>query len=130
MGLDAYLYKCKNLKQIREFDWWSNDSVVDLRDDEALLHHIETDGQEIGELWYGRKFWDLHNYITTLLKEPYENGNYVEITKDMLEKIVIFAALHQDYFDDFNTVPQLCRALKYYDELRKKGWIYVYEADW
>lgn len=129
MGMDAYLYKCRSLKQIREFDW--NKDHLDLRDEESLRQDIELDDcQGVAELWYGRKFWDLHTYITTLIKEPYENGDYIEITKEMLEKIVIFAALHPDYFDDFNTVPQLCRALYYYDKMREKGWIYVYEADW
>ena len=50
MGMDAYLYKCRSLKQIREFDW--NKDHLDLRDEEALRQNIELDDkilmQEVG----------------------------------------------------------------------------------
>lgn len=123
MGMDAHLLRVRNINQPKTSDFW--DKVIDLRDKEAWENDDYTSP---AQLWYGRKFWDLHEFMFPTAE--YECGEYVEITKPMLERMVDYAARHIDYFGGFDRMPELCQALYEYDNARARGWIYVYEADW
>ena len=127
MGMDAYLLRVRNKKQPEQENFWNE--YVSMRD--KAFYNKEDDFDKPAELWYARKFYDLQSYMSdVVLDEPYECGEYVEITKEMLEKMINFATHHKDYFDGFNGVSDLCQALYDYDEAQKNGWIYVYECDW
>ena len=122
MGMDAYLVRVRNLKQPKQEDFW--DKCISVRTHEAWDND---DMSAPAELWYGRKFWDLHEAIAD---KDYENGEWIEVSKEMLEKMVEFASHNPDYFGGFNSVPALCQALYSYDEAHENGWIYAYECDW
>lgn len=127
MGMDAYLYRVKNKKQPEQLNFFNE--CIQLRD--KSYYEKEDNYDKPAELWYARKFYDLQKYIETdLCKEPYQCGEYIEVTKDMLEKMLDYAARHKDYFNGFNGVSDLCQALYDYDEAHENGWIYVYECDW
>lgn len=120
MGMDARLVKCRNLKQPEQQDFWNNCITTD-----AWHEYKNKDRPAV--LWYGRKNWDLHNEI---FGNDYECGEWVEVTKETLDKMLDFAAHNPDYFGDFETVPSLCRARYYYDTIHEAGWIFAYECDW
>lgn len=122
MGMDAHLMRVRNLRQPEAENFWDN--AIDLRSEEAWEDDEFT---SVAELWSGRKFWELHEAIAP---KDYECGEWIEVTKPMLEAMLDFATRNPDYFGGFNSVPELCRALYSYDMARKHGWIYAYEADW
>lgn len=80
------------------------------------------------QMWYGRKFWDLHNSMSFL--QNYECGEYVKLRKCDVEEMLQFACHHRDYFDTFNTVPDLAEIVDEFDENEEKGIYYWYECDW
>ena len=122
MGLDQHLLRVRNLKQCKQPDFWDN--VITRRDNDSWEYD---NFEKPAILWYGRKFWDLHEYIFTT---SYENGEFVEVDKATLERMLDFATHNTDFFGGFNGVLELCRALYDYDAAHERGWIYVYEADW
>lgn len=123
MGMDAYIYRVHNRKELQDEDFYSK--CITLEDREAW----EDDTMEKpAELWYARKFWGLHEAIFG--NEGYECGEYVEINKETINKMLDYATHNVDYFFGFNTVEELCWILHYYDEMVSKGFILVYEADW
>ena len=122
MGMDAYLYMAHNRKEFNEENWYSKCKTVESED---AWDNYEFDS--IAEVWYARKFWDLHQAV---FGNDYECGEYVVIDKPTLEKMIEFATHHTDYFGGFQTVEKLCFVLHYYDEMEKHGMVLVYEADW
>ena len=80
------------------------------------------------ELCYWRKFWGLHNELG--LYGPEDYGNDVPMTKADVERAIDFATRNEDYWGDFNSVPQLCEVLRDYDVYKLDGWDIVYNANW
>lgn len=122
MGMDAYLYRVHNRREVENDNFF--EKCITLNNSDAWE---QDEFKSSAELWYGRKFWDLHHAV---FGHNYENGTYVEVTKEMLEKMLIFAAKNTDYFGGFNTVEALCWAYHYYDEMIEHGFILLYECDW
>lgn len=83
---------------------------------------------ELEQVYYGRKFWDLWDIAKAKLDaEPCE---YVELTKDCAEELRNAAAVNRDYFGTFNTVQDLCELCDTYDELKESGHHFYVECDW
>lgn len=80
------------------------------------------------EVCYWRKFWDLHYALA--LYDGSDYGNDVPITKDDIERAIEFATHNEDYWGEFNSVPQLCELLRDYDTMKNEGWDIVYNANW
>ena len=124
MGMDMYLYRAKNKKQFNEEDFWNN-----CKDLSTPLAWENDNYDSPAMLWYARKFWPLLEKVFP----DYDAdmcGKYVEVDKETLEEMIDFACHHPDYFGDFNTVPELCRALHSYDDAQANGYIYFMECDW
>lgn len=109
MGLDMYIDKCRKPK------------IVDGR----------RDYEEREEVCYWRKFWGL-------LREglPFEYGNDecgqdVRLSKADVEHILNYIIHNKDYFDSFDSVPQVCTLLDEYDYLTKEeGYVICFNANW
>lgn len=79
------------------------------------------------ELVYWRKFYDLNRSL------HYYDDMYAKdlpLTKEEVESILQFVSHNRDYFDGFQTVPDVCEVLDQYDELKEDGWNIVYNANW
>ena len=122
MGMDAYIYRVHNRKEIEDPNFYSKCITV-----EDKAGWDEDDMTKPAELWYARKFWGLHE---TIFGDDYECGEYIEIDKDTIEKMLDFATHNPDYFGGFVGVESLCWILQYYDKMKSNGFILVYEADW
>lgn len=112
MGLDAYLVAARNKKQLESEEFW--DALFDSRE---MKENYEWDTP--AELAYWRKFWDLHTAMSH--KYGLDNGDWVELNKDDLEYMLDVAAHNPDYWDDFKSVPDICRVIYNYDKLRENG---------
>lgn len=122
MGMDAYLYRVHNRKEVNNDNFFNYCITINNAD---AWENDEFSAS--AELWYGRKFWDLHTYV---FGDDYECGSYVEVTKEMLEKMLDYSCKHPDYFGGFSGVEPLCWAYYYYDKMIEEGFILLYEADW
>lgn len=118
MGMDAYLFSAHSKKELQSEDYW----------DKIKNENKEWTNRQ--ELVYWRKFYDLQDFISSNLPEPYENGDYIEIDKEMLKEIIIFCCFHKDYWDEFKTVPKLCQVYNHYNEIEEAGLKIFYECDW
>ena len=112
MGLDSYLIAARNKKQLE-----SEEFLNALFDAREMGENYEWD--KPAELAYWRKFWDLHTSVS--YKYGLDNGDWVELDKDGLEYILDIATHYPDYWDDFKSVPDICRAIYNYDKLRENG---------
>ena len=118
MGMDAYIFAAHSKKELTNFNEYL--TRVDEMPDDAEFR--------LGEHWYARKFWDLHNNMSFL--RDYECGDFVLLSKDNLEEMITFVTHHRDYWDKFDSVIKLCEILDKYDEYDKHGIHFFYEADW
>ena len=105
MGLDIYIDKCRKPK------------VVD-----GKRYYEERE-----EVCYWRKFYGL---LGIMRYGDSEYGKDVKISKDDLEKILQYATHNRDYFDGFDSVPQICELLDQYDDLQNEGWTMCFNANW
>lgn len=80
------------------------------------------------EICYWRKFWSLHAALG--LYDGSDYANDVVITKDDIERAIVFATHNRDYWGGFDSVPQLCELLDNYDVIKAEGWDIVYNANW
>lgn len=105
MGLDVYIDKCRKPK------------IIDNK----------RSYEEREEVCYWRKFWGLLDIM------QYGNSEYgqdIRLTKDDVEKILNYATHNRDYFDGFESVPQICELLDKWDELQDEGWVFCFNANW
>ena len=127
MGLDSYLLVAQSKKELQSDTYWKTVSENHFQTfmEEEPVEHWE------GEWWYARKFYDCHQYIVdNLLNGEYENGDYVPMTYEMVEKILQYCCKHHDYFGGFQTVTKLCELLYHWHELEEKHLQVFYECDW
>ena len=126
MGLDAYIYRVHNRREIQDDpDFFSKCATINSH---AAWEADEDEGMvKSAELWYARKFWGLQEAV---FGEGYENGEYVILEKEDIETMIDYATRHPDYFNSFSTVESLCWILYHYDDMVAKGFILLYEADW
>lgn len=105
MGLDMYIDKCRT----------------------PISVNGKRDYAEREEVCYWRKFWDL------LYEIGYGDDDYgqdIRLSKEDVEKILNFVTHNRDYFNGFNTVPQVCQLLDEYDYLIDEGWVINFNANW
>lgn len=118
MGMDARIIVAHSKKELETDGFWEY-----LRE-----HEWEEQNLMLGEKWYARKFWDLHNSMSFL--QDYECGDYIELSKKNLDEMLQYATHHRDYFDGFESVIDLCELLDRYDEFQAAGLHLFYECDW
>lgn len=120
MGLDMYLLAAHNLHQAESEEFWKTAKDISGMDDYMW--------DQPAELWYARKFWDLH----TEMAHHYDldNGDYVEMKKEDLEYMLDIATHTPDCWGGFSTVPDLCRVIYNYDKLRENGLHVFYGGDY
>ena len=120
MGIDMYIFAAHSKKELESDTYWAN---ADLNTSDSWT--------TIGEKFYARKFWGLHEHVVaTCFNHDYECGEYVQITRENLEEMITYAAHHPNYFDNFDSVAQLCELLYHWDELEEAGLHLYYECDW
>lgn len=121
MGMDMYLRRAHDKRELADdgvyWDYVRND---DNEDEEEM---------RMGEAWYARKWWDLHNAMSFIEKD-YECGEYIRLTRKNVEEMLKYACHHRDYWNSFKSVPELCEILDRWDEMEEAGLHIFYEADW
>ena len=126
MGMDAYIRAAHSKKDFESDVYWN-----DMRRAEDEGNAEETKWSRCGELWYARKFWDLHKFIQDkILHGEYDCGEYVELKKKDIAMIIIFCCFNRDYWDGFSTVPDLCEIYNHWSDLKQHGLKVFYECDW
>lgn len=109
MGLDMYIDKCRKPK------------IVDGR----------CDYEEREEVCYWRKFWGLLQEGLPFKYRNDECGEDVRLSKADVEHILNYITHNKDYFDSFDSVPQVCTLLDDYDYLTKEeGYVICFNANW
>ena len=106
MGLDIAIYKARNKAVFTDDNWYNNDNVI--------------------EVWYARKFWDLINNMSFIRNVQEDNGDFIQLTQDNIEEMIQFASHNQDYWDGFDTVPALCRIYHNFEDDAEEGWHYYF----
>ena len=109
MGLDITCYKARNHEVFKHDDWYDN--------------------QEVQEVFYFRKHWDMLNSLS-FININKDCGEFIQLTKDQLEEILTAATHNRDYFGGFTGVPAVCEALDNFDEDEENGWHYYFEFDY
>ena len=108
MGLDMYIDKCRNPR------------IVDGK----------RKYEEREEVCYWRKFWDLlHDGLPFEYRDG-ECGQDVRLSKADVEHILNYVTHNKDFFNSFDSVPQVCELLDQYDDLKEDGWIVCFNASW
>ena len=101
MGMDLAIYSAKNHEVFKHEGWY--------------------DSEQVKEEYYSRKFWDLVNNCSFIPKD-YENGTFIELTRDNLEEMIRVACQYTNYWGNYNDVPKLCK-------LRDKFFIYGWDDE-
>ena len=109
MGLDIYIDKCR---------------------EPIITADGRRDYAEREEACYWRKFWDLLNEGIPFKYGEDEYGQDVRLRKEDVEKILDYVAHNRDYFDGFDTVPQVCELIDNWDKLEKDNWVINFNANW
>lgn len=108
MGLDMYIDKCRKPKIVngkREYE-------------------------EREEVCYWRKFWDLLREGLPFEYGDDECGQDIRLSKADVEHILNYVTHNKDYFDSFDSVPQVCELLDQYDDLTEEGYVICFNAGW
>lgn len=122
MGMDASIYLAHSKKELQGEDFW--DKIPKNIDDDEKW-------RVIGERWYARKFWELHNeLINTCFNGEYECGDWIELEKEDLDTMIHFAIHHPDYWGGFKGVESLCEIRYHWDDIKAAGLKIFYECDW
>ena len=108
MGLDMYIDKCRNPR------------IVDGK----------RKYEEREEVCYWRKFWDLLRDGLPFEYRDDECGQDVCLSKADVEHILNYVTHNKDFFNSFDSVPQVCELLDQYDNLKKDGWIVCFNVNW
>lgn len=111
MGMDAYIFRAKTKKAFEKPNWYDDEN------------------SDITEVWYARRFWDLVNQVSFIKDINKDRGEYIKLTKDNIEEMLYVASHNPDYWDGFDTVPDLCKILYNFDDDKKDGWNYYFEFD-
>ncbi len=116
MGLDQHIIMAHNKKEVDNDNFWTNcidaSGMIDFEYDRPAF------------LWYNRKNLGLQNEMAT------DNGEILQIDDNTLEKILQYLTHNPDYFDSFNSVPDLCKIIYNYQLIRNNGFALFYMGDW
>lgn len=110
MGLDVYVDRCRKPK------------MVEMEDGRKYRSYEERE-----DLLYWRKNWGLlgiMNYGSD------EYGQDVILRKKDMEKILDYLTHNRDYFDSFQSVPDVCDVLDRWDELTADNFVLCFNANW
>ena len=122
MGMDAYIYIAHSKKELESGVLWNGKKLDFEEEDKWKVPR---------EVWYQRKFWDLHNYLEhECFHNEYECGDYVKLEKEDVEKMIKFSTHNSNYWDNFKGVEDLCDILYHWDEIQAAGLYVYYECDW
>lgn len=125
MGMDLYLFTAHSKKEVTDPGFFTNLFNREPKEDAYSPYEFYAQPNEV---YYARKFWDLYHNLS--FTKDYECGDYVQITRNQVEEMLKIACQYEDYFCDFNTVPQLCRLLKYWDIVEENNLKVFFECDW
>ena len=106
MGLDIYIDKCRK---------------------PVIKEDGRRDYEEREEVCSWRKFWEI---LSVMRYSDDDYGQDVRMTKEDAEKILQLVTHHRDYWDSFDSVPQVCELLDTWDELIDEGWAICFNANW
>lgn len=115
MGMDLNIYSARNREVFKHEGWWESDQVQ--------------------EEFYGRKAWHYPEHCSFIPRD-YENGDFIEITLENLEEMVKVACEYQNYWNNYEDVPKLCklrdkyREWEYDEEHPKHNYKLFLEYDW
>ena len=124
MGLDVNIYMVKNYKQLEDENFLENCPSTWIKDE-----YGEVDYTKPCQVYYARKFWPLYTKAERILH--IRNGEVsAPLTKKDLEELINVAVHYRDFFDSFDSVPQLCEILDRYNEATNAGMIFVFEGDY
>lgn len=91
--------------------------------------------EECVEVYYARKFWQLLD--APFVKEYNDSKEDCYVcaridNEEEFEQLIDIATHHKDYFDGYNSVPQLLKARDEFlkDKEENTHWQYYLEADW
>jgi len=110
MGMDAYIFRARTKKAFEEKHWYES--------------------EEITEVWYTRKFWDLINNLSFIKNIDECACDFIQLTKADLEEMIDISCHNPDYFGEFTSVPALCKILYNFDTDEENGWHYYLEYDY
>ena len=126
MGMDMNLIRARNKEAIEQYySTWTIDSDPDYN---FHMDGSEADTFPVVEVYYSRKFWDLFRAMS--FTKNYECGEYIRLNKRELKEMLDYSITHPDYFDHFNSVPELCRVYHKFDEWEARGLHVYFECDW
>ena len=108
MGLDCYVFRARSKKSFEDERWFDDENGT------------------VTEVWYARKYWDLLHNMSFIKNIEEECGDFIQLSMDNLEEMLQFAAHNPDYFDSFNTVPQLCKIINEFEDDYENGWHYYF----
>lgn len=106
MGLDVAIYRARNRAVFKDDNWYNNENVT--------------------EVWYARKFWDLIHNMSFIKNVEEDCGDFIQLTMDNVEEILQFAAHNPDYWSGFKTVPALCEIIRNFEQDYEDGWHYYF----
>lgn len=110
MGMDAYIFRARTKKAFDGERWYERDDVT--------------------EVWYARKYWDLVQQVSFITNLDDDCGEFIQLSRENLEEMIKVATHTPDYWDGFSTVPALCKILHDFDEDEEDGWHYYFEFDY
>ncbi len=125
MGMDLYLVTAPSKLALKDTNFW--DTIY------SNNFHDEEDENRIKwatphEVYYARKFWDLFNNLS--FTKDYECGEWIPVTYRNVKEMLDVACRKTDYFDSFNSVPQLCELLYHWQDIENAGLKVFFECDW
>lgn len=120
MGLDQNIVMARSKKELNSENFYSN--CIDARG----INEFDYNSPAL--LWYNRKNWNLHTMLA--VRYNLENGEWLELNEKILEDILTFITHNPDYFDGFDSVPDICKILYNYDKIRENGFSIFYEGDY
>lgn len=118
MGMDLRLVTAHSKKELEQDNFWSI----------MAENKINDKYEKPAEVYYARKFWDLYKNLS--FTNDYECGEYIPLRKEQVEEMLRVACQYRDYWDSFNSVPDLCELLDRWSDLTEHNLTVFFECDW
>lgn len=118
MGMDLRLVSAHSKKELENENFWSI----------MAQNTVNDKFEKPAELYYARKFWDLYQNLSFL--HDYECGEWLPVTKENVEEMLRVACHQRDYWDGFQSVPDLCEILDRWGDLCQHNLTVFFECDW
>lgn len=102
MGMEVGIWKARTVKAFEAENWYGSEQVE--------------------EVYYARKFYDLIQQVSFIKNE--DEGEFIRLTKDQVEELIVVATHNEDYWGGFDSVPMLCKILRDFDDEEERGYHY------